>query len=364
MGASDTLGNDAMSEDGPSRPSIARPTNVARNRFTFVKNKIRVLNARALFKALKINIFRLQLCIPLDYLEQLALDFQDAKNARTTTPEIVPEGSDMSISTADATAELLTHAVATLQDSSAPIALQQRNGKEDEAVCSRNYLEGEKINADTSSFACTSSQLIGPRHSYTPDTSGVDGDEDDDHVHTSAQPVTEAAVAGVIEPATVGGDNHDHQQRKISRPGAMSLRQMLPKGSSPSFKSSSSWKRDGFSKNMNLFKTSVSVKQLQRHQSSRKSISAVIARNMQNDDSRDSKSAGTPQKLLSAGDNLSHDDNTAHCETLPVERMLGTAMVHAFLGMNSILSKQDLTMQSTQASNMPWQMPCDRPFSW
>ncbi|KAK3238908.1 hypothetical protein CYMTET_51123 [Cymbomonas tetramitiformis] len=49
---------------------------------------------------------------------------------------------------------------------------------------------------------------------------------------------------------------------------------------------------------------------------------------------------------------------------LPVERMLGTALVQAFLGIKAIVSKVDLAEQARIASMAPWQMPNNRPFSW
>eukprot|EP00854_Cymbomonas_tetramitiformis_P010942 gene10942-12939_t len=49
-------------------------------------DNVRVLNARALFKILKINIFRLQLCIPLDYLEDVAT--QDYRRRKSELPSL------------------------------------------------------------------------------------------------------------------------------------------------------------------------------------------------------------------------------------------------------------------------------------
>ncbi|KAK3260095.1 hypothetical protein CYMTET_30933, partial [Cymbomonas tetramitiformis] len=49
---------------------------------------------------------------------------------------------------------------------------------------------------------------------------------------------------------------------------------------------------------------------------------------------------------------------------LPVERMLGTALVHAFLGIRSIIAQEDLALQAHMASSAPWQMPLDRSFNW
>eukprot|EP00854_Cymbomonas_tetramitiformis_P003889 gene3889-4850_t len=49
---------------------------------------------------------------------------------------------------------------------------------------------------------------------------------------------------------------------------------------------------------------------------------------------------------------------------LPVERMLGTALVQAFLGIKAIISKADLAEQARIAGMAPWQMPNNRPFTW
>ncbi|KAK3262321.1 hypothetical protein CYMTET_28815 [Cymbomonas tetramitiformis] len=49
---------------------------------------------------------------------------------------------------------------------------------------------------------------------------------------------------------------------------------------------------------------------------------------------------------------------------LPVERMLGTALVQAFLGIKAIISKADLAEQARLADMAPWQMPNNRPFTW
>ncbi|KAK3283135.1 hypothetical protein CYMTET_9156 [Cymbomonas tetramitiformis] len=49
---------------------------------------------------------------------------------------------------------------------------------------------------------------------------------------------------------------------------------------------------------------------------------------------------------------------------LPVERMLGTAIVQAFLGIHAILAEKDLQDQMALAEELPWQMPSNRPFSW
>ncbi|KAK3282022.1 hypothetical protein CYMTET_10221 [Cymbomonas tetramitiformis] len=49
---------------------------------------------------------------------------------------------------------------------------------------------------------------------------------------------------------------------------------------------------------------------------------------------------------------------------LPVERMIGTAMVQAFLGIKAIMSKVDLAEQAHLAAAAPWQMPNNRPFTW
>ncbi|KAK3281243.1 hypothetical protein CYMTET_10953, partial [Cymbomonas tetramitiformis] len=51
-------------------------------------------------------------------------------------------------------------------------------------------------------------------------------------------------------------------------------------------------------------------------------------------------------------------------QSLPVERMLGTALVQAFLGIKTLLSHKDLAKQAERASAAPWQMPNNRPFSW
>ncbi|KAK3262759.1 hypothetical protein CYMTET_28397, partial [Cymbomonas tetramitiformis] len=51
-------------------------------------------------------------------------------------------------------------------------------------------------------------------------------------------------------------------------------------------------------------------------------------------------------------------------QRLPVERMLGTALVQAFLGIKALLSHKDLAEQAERASVAPWQMPNNRPFTW
>eukprot|EP00854_Cymbomonas_tetramitiformis_P016433 gene16433-19508_t len=48
---------------------------------------------------------------------------------------------------------------------------------------------------------------------------------------------------------------------------------------------------------------------------------------------------------------------------LPVERMLGTALVQAFLGIKALLSHKDLANQAKRASAAPWQMPNNRRFA-
>ncbi|KAK3269109.1 hypothetical protein CYMTET_22427 [Cymbomonas tetramitiformis] len=49
---------------------------------------------------------------------------------------------------------------------------------------------------------------------------------------------------------------------------------------------------------------------------------------------------------------------------LPVERMIGTALVQAFFGIKSLLSCEDLRRQAELAEQLPWQMPGSQPFSW
>ncbi|KAK3246925.1 hypothetical protein CYMTET_43554, partial [Cymbomonas tetramitiformis] len=49
---------------------------------------------------------------------------------------------------------------------------------------------------------------------------------------------------------------------------------------------------------------------------------------------------------------------------LPVERMLGTALVHAFLGLRAMISGGNLLEQMELAMHAPWQMPAGRPFAW
>eukprot|EP00854_Cymbomonas_tetramitiformis_P002443 gene2443-3176_t len=51
-------------------------------------------------------------------------------------------------------------------------------------------------------------------------------------------------------------------------------------------------------------------------------------------------------------------------QELSVERMLGTALVQAFLDIRSLISREDLQMQMDLAIGMPWQMPNNRPFTW
>ncbi|KAK3241648.1 hypothetical protein CYMTET_48606 [Cymbomonas tetramitiformis] len=49
---------------------------------------------------------------------------------------------------------------------------------------------------------------------------------------------------------------------------------------------------------------------------------------------------------------------------LPVERMLGTALVQATLSLNRIVSEQELVHQAQAASEASWQTPNGRPFVW
>ncbi|KAK3257979.1 hypothetical protein CYMTET_32952 [Cymbomonas tetramitiformis] len=49
---------------------------------------------------------------------------------------------------------------------------------------------------------------------------------------------------------------------------------------------------------------------------------------------------------------------------LTIERLLGTAMVHAFCGIKSLLSKRDLEQQAVLAAAVPWKLPNERPFNW
>ncbi|KAK3274023.1 hypothetical protein CYMTET_17771 [Cymbomonas tetramitiformis] len=51
-------------------------------------------------------------------------------------------------------------------------------------------------------------------------------------------------------------------------------------------------------------------------------------------------------------------------QRLPVERMLGTALVQAFLGIKALLSHKDLAQQAERGSAAPWQMPNNRRFAW
>ncbi|KAK3277885.1 hypothetical protein CYMTET_14134 [Cymbomonas tetramitiformis] len=50
---------------------------------------------------------------------------------------------------------------------------------------------------------------------------------------------------------------------------------------------------------------------------------------------------------------------------LSVKRMLGTALVQAFLGIRALVSKEDLKRQTRWASELPWHVPSShRPFAW
>eukprot|EP00854_Cymbomonas_tetramitiformis_P016561 gene16561-19671_t len=49
---------------------------------------------------------------------------------------------------------------------------------------------------------------------------------------------------------------------------------------------------------------------------------------------------------------------------LSVERMLGTAMVQAYLCTQALLSRNDLMKQLAMGMEAPWQMPSNRPFEW
>ncbi|KAK3259549.1 hypothetical protein CYMTET_31459 [Cymbomonas tetramitiformis] len=307
VGESDPPGDDASNEGRssylPSRTSIQK--------MSIFRKKIRVLNARALFKTMRINVFRLQLCIPLNYLEQLALDAMDSLDV---SEAVVP---------------------------------------------------------------------------------GVGSETRE--VHSSPQAITEGMAGVGIEPISHKGNAGSQQRQSGNVDAEKSLsskwtlsakrRSSSTKGQHNffSWKYPSSWKKgDRFSsKNsfmssniINVLKTSISMNQFMRHQSSRKSISALVARQMQAECSDDEDAAdadvgehrGTAS-LSNAGGKLSKmksrsRDKQWQKRHLPVERMLGTAIVQAFLSMNAILSKEDLNVQTAQASQLPWQMPCDRPFPW
>ncbi|KAK3272607.1 hypothetical protein CYMTET_19114 [Cymbomonas tetramitiformis] len=49
---------------------------------------------------------------------------------------------------------------------------------------------------------------------------------------------------------------------------------------------------------------------------------------------------------------------------LPTDRMMGTAIVQAYLAVHSVLSKDILQQQMELADPMPWQLPNERRFSW
>ncbi|KAK3287319.1 hypothetical protein CYMTET_5166 [Cymbomonas tetramitiformis] len=300
------------------RDTFARSHNKSSQRvskLSVFKQEIRVLNARALFQTIKISVFRLQFCIPLNYLEQLALDKMDSLDASNAAAEV------------------------------------QGNG-------------GREVGASTS------------------------------------QAVTEAMAGVAIQPISHAPDADDQQSpgtteithsasRALSSKKTLSSKgSLLTTGSSSSLKSIIFWKSKGLFKNMNMLKTSVSMDQLKRHQSSRKSVSSVVARHIKDacsddeeeDDDADDIGHRDSNSLSINAEEKSHRDQRNDGKLsgvtsrrsagqwqkrhLPVERMLGTALVQAFLSMNTILSKEDLSMQTTLASQLPWQMPCDRPFPW
>ncbi|KAK3275984.1 hypothetical protein CYMTET_15918, partial [Cymbomonas tetramitiformis] len=307
VGESNPPGDDASNE---GRPSYL-PFRTTVQKMSIFRKKIRVLNARALFKTMRINVFRLQLCIPLNYLEQLALD---AMGSLDVSEAVVP---------------------------------------------------------------------------------GVGSETRE--VHSSPQAVTEGMAEVGIEPISHKGNAGSQQRQSGNVDAEKSLsskwtlsakrRSSSTKGQHNNFswKYPSSWnKGDRFSsknigmsfKSINVLKPSISMNQFMRHQSSRKSISALVARQMQAECSDDEDAADADvgehrgiDSLSNAGGKLSKmksrsSDRQWQKRHLPVERMLGTAIVQAFLSMNAILSKEDVNKQTAQASQLPWQMPCDRPFSW
>eukprot|EP00854_Cymbomonas_tetramitiformis_P001365 gene1365-1967_t len=284
-------------------------------KLSIFKQEIRVLNARALFRTMKISVFRLQFCIPLNCLEQLALDKMDSLDASKAAAEV-----------------------------------QGNGGREVGASTSQ---------AVTEAMAGVAIQPI----SHTPDA--------DDQQPPGTTEITHSASRALSSKKT------------LSSKGSLSTT-----GRSPSPKSIISWKIKRLFKNMNILKTSVSMNQLKRHQSSRKSVSSVVARHIKDDCSDDDEDDNvddvghrdTNYLSASSAGEKSHRDQRNNGKLsrvttkrsakqwqeqhLPVERMLGTAIVHAFLSMNTILSQEDLSMQTTLASQLPWQMPCDRPFPW
>eukprot|EP00854_Cymbomonas_tetramitiformis_P001573 gene1573-2209_t len=312
VSASDDTANDAnILGGGLTRPALVSGRgSKGASRGIFFK-KVRVLNARGLFKAMKINVFRLQLCIPLDYLEQQALD---AMNSSETS------GAGEAPDDGRGGAQASPQAVAEAMD-----------------------------------------------RDIEPDSHDVDGDAQQQKAGRSVERTT------LPSPSSKRGRS---STRSLTWIGGLFA------------KSNFFWDQGKkSSKNLTVLRTSVSMKQLARHQSHRKSISSLVAQHMQDEwtddaghgDSGDGWRQGT-ESVSSAAENSGHDQERRselsrvmtgrrsagqwQKRHLPVERMLGTAIVQAFLSMNTILSKKDLSMQTTLASQLPWQMPCDRPFPW
>ncbi|KAK3277085.1 hypothetical protein CYMTET_14885 [Cymbomonas tetramitiformis] len=278
-----------------------RPSPKRASRSVSASQNVRVLNARALFKILKINIFRLQLCIPLDYLEEVAR--QDYCRRKSELPSL------------------------------------------------DSHLEIEKTRVDPVSFAGFQSADSHNAAQRLEEASPAGAAAS--HAQSSAEAVAEASTSAADPEA----DDYCQEPGKVVRARKMQQRVSSKTSSKLSSPSSKSLKA-AISRNFlsgYFFSTSVSRKRLLQHQRVRTSVASLAARR---ETSRDGI-ATTPDGAHRRGSTPQWQP-----QHLPVERMLGTALVQAFLSMNAILSKQDLNAQSVQASLLPWQMSDDRPFSW
>eukprot|EP00854_Cymbomonas_tetramitiformis_P001615 gene1615-2252_t len=296
------------------RDTFARSHNKSSQRvskLSVFKQEIRVLNARALFQTIKISVFRLQFCIPLNYLEQLALDKMDSLDASNAAAEV------------------------------------QGNG-------------GREVGASTS------------------------------------QAVTEAMAGVAIQPISHAPDADDQQSpgtteithsasRALSSKKTLSSKgSLLTTGSSSSLKSIIFWKSKGLFKNMNMLKTSVSMDQLKRHQSSRKSVSSVVARHIKDacsddeeeDDDADDIGHRDSNSLSINAEEKSHRDQRNDGKLsgvtsrrsagqwqkrhLPVERMLGTALKNHEKRIADMYAAQQLSQDNVGNKTQSFVEKCGR----
>eukprot|EP00854_Cymbomonas_tetramitiformis_P011356 gene11356-13420_t len=227
------------------------------------------LTARALFNAMQINIFRLQLCIPLNYLEeqsklQLTDKRRHKRNLNLSAQAKVDIGEELS---AAADAPLLR----TKSGSSGPVteAFQDGDGGIQAAVGAEEGQEETTVYAEQQ-------RLL--RSQAAPGIGG--GAQAEQPASRATSPQEETLPLCVTAPISDPAPQDSVANRR------------------PSTKARSSWL---------MLRTKTE---------------------------------------------------------LPVERMIGTAMVQAFLGIKAIMSKWDLANQARMASNAPWQMPNNRPFTW